>query len=257
LTGGIAMARPIKNILKSETMRRLACGLAATFIRLVHITSRWQVINAETPERMWDEGQPFIVAFWHNRLMMMPYIWRKGVAMNMLISQHRDGELIANTIAHFDLASVRGSSSRDGAQALRTMVKALKRGESVGITPDGPRGPRMRATHGVTSVARLAGIPIIPATVATSRRRVLGSWDRFLIALPFSKGVFIWGDPIDVPRGASEADMADARQQVEDQLTAISNRADALCGQAAIEPAPVPTQVNSSDKSEEASRGAA
>jgi len=255
LTDGFAMARPIKNILKSEIVRRLACGLAATFIRLIHATSRWQVINSETPERMLDENQPFIVAFWHNRLMMMPYIWRKGVTMNMLISHHRDGELIANTIAHFGLASVRGSSSRDGAQALRTMVKAIKRGESVGITPDGPRGPRMRATDGVISVARLGGVPIIPATVATSRRRVLGSWDRFLIALPFSKGVFIWGDPLYVERGASEIDLADARQQLEDQLTAISNRADSLCGQPTIEPAPAP--VASDGKSEESSRGAA
>ena len=231
---GVAiMARPVKTFLKSEFMRHLACALAASWIRFVHATSRWQVINDDLPERLWDEGQPFIVAFWHNRLMMLPYIWRKGVPMNMLISQHRDGELIANTIARLGIKSVRGSSSRDGAPALRAMVKALKKGECVGITPDGPRGPRMRASEGVVTVARLAGVPIIPATVATSRRRVLGSWDRFLVALPFCRGVFVWGDAIEITR---DTDMDQVRLEIEQVLTAIGNQADELCNQETIEP---------------------
>jgi lysophospholipid acyltransferase (LPLAT)-like uncharacterized protein len=231
------LARPIKSLMKSELARRIACWLAANWIRLVRLTSSWQTINSDIPNKYWDEGQPFIVAFWHNRLMMLPFIWRKDVPMNMLISRHRDGELIAKTIAHLGIKSVRGSSSRDGAAALRTMVRALKTGESVGITPDGPRGPRMQASDGVVSVARLAGVPIFPATVATSRRRVLGSWDRFLVALPFSKGVFIWGEPISVARNASDADQSAIRALIEEQLIAIGNQADDLCGQTRIEPA--------------------
>ena len=251
------MAGPLKTILKSGQVRRAACALAATWIRFVHATSRWQVIGDEAPNRLWDEGKPFIVAFWHNRLMMLSYIWRQGVPMNMLISQHRDGELIADTIAHLGIKSVRGSSSRDGAQALRTMVKALKSGESVGITPDGPRGPRMRATDGVISVARLAGVPIFPATVATSRRRVLGSWDRFLVALPFCRGVYIWGDPVDVPRDASESDLGDIRQLIEDQLTVISNRADEMCGQSPIAPAQQIETLPETDQATNSSQGVA
>jgi lysophospholipid acyltransferase (LPLAT)-like uncharacterized protein len=231
------MATPIKTMLKSEAVRRAACGLAALYIRFVHATSCWQIINDAAPKKLWDDDQPFIVAFWHNRLLMMPYSWRKGVPIKMLISQHRDGELIANTIAHLGVKSVRGSTSRDGAQALRTLLKSLKHGDCIGITPDGPRGPRMRASDGVISVARLAGVPILPVSVATSRRKALNSWDRFLIALPFSRGVFIWGDPVVVPREASETDLADVRQSIEDQLIHISNQADELCGQATIEPA--------------------
>ncbi|MBT3699995.1 MAG: lysophospholipid acyltransferase family protein [Alphaproteobacteria bacterium] len=231
------MARPFKMIMKSEAVRRAACGLAALYIRFVHVTNRWQIINDQAPQKLWDDDQPFIVAFWHNRLLMMPYTWRKSVPINMLISQHRDGELIANTIAHLGFKSVRGSTSRDGAQALRTMLKAIKRGECIGITPDGPRGPRMRASDGIVSVARLAGVPILPVTYATSRRRILSSWDRFLIALPFGRGVFIWGDPIGVPREASESDLVDIRQSIENQLILISNQADEKCDQTSIEPA--------------------
>jgi lysophospholipid acyltransferase (LPLAT)-like uncharacterized protein len=232
-----AIKSTLKSILKSEAVRRAACGLAALYIRFVHATSRWQFINDQVPKKLWDDDQPFIAAFWHNRLMMVSYSWRKGVPINMLISQHRDGELIANTIAHLGFKSVRGSTSRDGAQALRTMLKALRRGECIGITPDGPRGPRMRASDGIISVARLAGVPILPITVATSRRRVLSSWDRFLIALPFGHGVYIWGEPIDVPREASDSELGEIRQSIEDQLIQISNQADEMCDQTRIEPA--------------------
>jgi lysophospholipid acyltransferase (LPLAT)-like uncharacterized protein len=251
------MADPVKSLLKSDLVRRTACALAALWIRLVHVTSRWQVMNDDAPNQLWDDGKPFIVAFWHNRLMMLSYIWRKGLPMNMLISQHRDGELIANTIAHLGINSVRGSSSRDGAQALRTLVKALKNGESIGITPDGPRGPRMRASDGVVSIARLAGVPILPATVATSRRRVLGSWDRFLIALPFSRGVYIWGEPVHVPRDASDKELADIRLMIENKLIDIGLQADELCGQPAIDPAPVQDAARQETDTEKTSQGAA
>ena len=86
-------------------------------------------------------GGPGDVIFWHGRLLMMPHVWRAGVPMNMLISQHRDGRLIADTIAHFGLGSVAGSSSKGGAAAVRQIVKAIRAGEYAGVTPDGPRGP--------------------------------------------------------------------------------------------------------------------
>ena len=97
----------------------------------------------------------------------------------MLISQHRDGQLIARTVRRFGIASIAGSTSHGGSAALRAILRALKAGQCIGVTPDGPRGPRMRATGGAVDIARLSGVPILPAAFATSRRRVLGSWDRF------------------------------------------------------------------------------
>ena len=248
------MARPVKTILKSGLVRRFACWLAANWIRFVHLTSRWEIRGGDKPAKLWDDGQPFIVAFWHNRLMMISYAWRRGVPFNMLISQHRDGELIANTIAHLGYQSIRGSSSRDGAAALRAMVKALKGGESIGITPDGPRGPRMRASDGVVSVARLAGVPVLPVTVATTRRRVLGSWDRFLVALPFSRGVYIWGDPVTVSR---HDDPEQIRLQIEQSLTKLGHEADRLCNQPIIEPADIPPEATEQSGDQTPSQGVA
>lgn len=228
-----------KRILGSDAVRRVLCWLGAQYIRLVHATGRWSVVRGDIPQALWERGEPFILCFWHGRLLMMPYCWNRRVAIHMLISQHRDGLIIARTVGHFGIRTIAGSSKRGGAGALRAMLKALQAGECVGITPDGPRGPRMRASEGIVSVARLAGVPIVPATFAVDRRHVLGSWDRFVVALPFARGVLAWGEPIRVPRDAEEADVEAARARVEDALNALTAEADALMGAAAIEPAPL------------------
>lgn len=239
----------IKRIAQSDVFRGILCALAATYIRFVHATSRWTIVNGSAPERFWSENKPFILAFWHGRLLMMPYCWRTTIPMNMLISQHRDGAIISGTIAHFGLKSVRGSAgdsrkggaklAKGGASALRAMARMAAAGEAVGITPDGPRGPRMRASDGVAALARLCGLPVIPAAYATSHRRVLGTWDRFIVALPFSRGVIVWGNPIRVAGKARGEEVEYGRQQIEDELNRVAAEADRLVGVPLVEPAPV------------------
>ena len=95
----------------------------------------------------------------------------------------------------------------------------------------------MQASEGVVSVARMSGVPVIPATFGVTKRKVLGSWDRFILAKPFAKGVIVWGEPIEVPRKANEEEMDAARLQIEQALIDITNEADKLCNQAVIEPA--------------------
>jgi lysophospholipid acyltransferase (LPLAT)-like uncharacterized protein len=227
-----------KRLLKSDAVRRFACRLGALYIRLVHASGRWQVIGGDIPKRYWNQGTPFILAFWHGRILMMPYCWERRRPIHMLISQHRDGRLIADTVAHFGIDTVSGSSSKGGAGALRAMVRFLKAGKCVGVTPDGPRGPRMRASDGIVATARLSGAPIIPATYSSASGRNLGSWDRFLVAWPLSKGVIVWGEPIHVAPDADAAALDAARQAVEQGLNAITAEADRLCDRPAIEPAP-------------------
>ena len=170
---------------------------------------------------------------------MMPDCWNRRHIIHMLISQHRDGQLIANTVGHFGIQWATGSSSRGGAAALRNMVKVLENGEWVGITPDGPRGPRMRASDGIVSVARLSGVPIIPATYSVNRGRILTSWDRFLVAWPFGRGVIVWGEPIYVARNADADAVEAARCQIEDELNRITREADQLTGRNPVEPATI------------------
>lgn len=229
----------VKALTKRDGVRRLLCWLAAQYIRLVFLSGRWEVVNGEVPTAYWDRGAPFILAFWHGRIMMMPYCWRRRQPINMLISQHRDGQIIARTVSHFGIDTIAGSTSKGGMAALRSMLKALKSGQCVGITPDGPRGPRMRASDGIVQLARLSGRPVIPCTFAATRRRVLGSWDRFILPLPWGRGVFVWGQPITVPADASPAALENLRRAIEDDLNALTERADRQLGHQPIEPAPV------------------
>jgi hypothetical protein len=235
----------LKRWLRSDAALRGLSALAAGYIRLVHGTQRWQVVNPDVPARLWAARRPFIGCFWHGRMMLMTYIWATELPFAMLISRHRDGRLIAQTIERLGISTIAGSSakagsSKGGASALLTAVKALRSGISVGITPDGPRGPRMRASPGAIAAARLAGVPVVPVAYATSRRRVLGSWDRFLFALPFGRGVHIWGTPIAVPEDADEAELARLNRRLEDELTRLCDEADRLVGCPTIAPAELP-----------------
>ncbi|MBT4770652.1 MAG: lysophospholipid acyltransferase family protein [Rhodospirillaceae bacterium] len=228
-----------KKILQNDLLLHFLCWLGSLYIRLCAFTGRWQTVNGEIPARFWDAGQPFILSFWHGRLLMMPYCWRRGISINVLISQHPDGRILSRTVGHFGIRTITGSSSKGGSAALRAMVRTLKSGECIGLTPDGPRGPRMRAAGAIVSLARLSQTPILPVAFGITRGKVLGSWDRFLIALPFSKGVFVWGEPIIVPANADAATLNVALGQVEEALNAVTRQADELSGRTPVEPAPI------------------
>lgn len=225
-----------KRILQSDTAQRALCALAALYIRFVHKTGRWQVEGGEIPSTFWQQKRPFILCFWHGRLLMMPYCWDRDVPIHMLISQHRDGQIIARTVAHFGIDTIAGSSSRGGGAALRSMVRAIRNGDCIGITPDGPQGPRMRASIGVAQVARLAGVSVIPAAFSCKPRRLMASWDRFAFAFPFGRGAFVWGEPISVDPKADDDALDAARRAIEARLNQVTDRADRLCGVAPVAP---------------------
>ena len=178
----------VKTIGRLGPVQRLLAALAAGLIAVVKATTRWQTINGAAAEKAWAGQGPVIVAFWHNRLAMMPACWPSPEPFHMLISAHPDGRLISNAVSYFGISTVAGSTTRGGGDALRALVRLLKDGHSIGVTPDGPRGPRMVAGEGILAIARLSGIPIVPAAISVSRRVVLKTWDRLIIPLPFSRG---------------------------------------------------------------------
>ncbi len=230
-----------KRLLASAPVQALIAGAITAYLRLVYWTGRWEVEGREEIARLVDAGQPFIACFWHGRIMMMVHMWKRPEPFNMLISQHRDGLLITRAIRPFGIDVIQGSSRRGGKEALEDMVRLLKQGQWIGITPDGPKGPRMRAKHGVVTAARLAGVPVVPVTFSATRHRIMRSWDRFLVALPFTRGVILVGAPIDVMDGSTEA----ARLAVESALNTLTAEADRRCGVGPVPPdapdAPDPT----------------
>jgi lysophospholipid acyltransferase (LPLAT)-like uncharacterized protein len=159
-----------RRILRSARLRRALCWGIQLYIRFVYLTNRWTVEGAEWPHRLRREGRSFILAFWHGRLLMIPMAWRQLAPMHMLISAHRDGRIIADAVTYFGIDSIAGSTRRGGLGALRTMLKRLEDAECVGITPDGPRGPAMRASSGIVNTARLSQAPIEHARLLVEAR---------------------------------------------------------------------------------------
>jgi lysophospholipid acyltransferase (LPLAT)-like uncharacterized protein len=206
------------------------CWIIHCYIRFVYWFTRWNVEGSEWPRRLRAEGRPFILAFWHGRLLMIPMAWRRLAPMHMLISAHPDGQIIADAVTYFGVDSIAGSTKRGGSAALRTMLKRLKEGDCVGITPDGPRGPAMTASVGIVNVARLAGVPILPITYATSRRRMLRTWDCFHFPWPFGRGVYLWGEPLEIAAELDEAGLEHARSLVETRMVEMVREADRRVG---------------------------
>ena len=220
----------IKRLLNAGLVQKFATRLVAEYIRFVRFTGRWQIVREWVPDELLENGEPFIVAFWHGRLLMMSFSWKRSDRVHILISDHRDGHLISGMLTHFGSKTVFGSSTRGGAAAFIQLTRLLKEGKVVGITPDGPRGPRRKASKGVISLAKVTGAPIVPLTYSASFSHIFGSWDRFMLPLPFSKGVFLWGKPIYVGQDADDQYSEEKRTEVERALIALTQRADWLMG---------------------------
>jgi len=158
------------------------------FLRL---TVRWEFIG----ERYTPESEPFLLSFWHARILMMPYAVH-GWEGPMLISEHKDGAFIADAVALMGIQSSRGSSTRGGARAFLQMIRLARQGNTLGITPDGPKGPAQVVQMGTVKIAMKSGLPMRSVCYASNRYWRAKSWDKFYIPKPFSRGVFIIGEPV-------------------------------------------------------------
>src|SRR5262245_20633380 len=170
----------------------VASMVIRTLVASLRFRVRWADARCDPHRR--DRSERFIYAFWHEDLLVPAY--RYGwTPTKVLISQHADGELIAQTCRHLGLGVVRGSTTRGGVGALREIL-ALKGQRHVVVTPDGPRGPRRRVQPGPTFLASRAGLPLVPCGFGYRRAWRLKSWDRFAVPMPFSPVVAVMGEPI-------------------------------------------------------------
>jgi len=183
-------------------------------------------LNEENTEffrkRVRQQKKGLVCSFWHNRLFLLTYyyatrIYRNGgPELSVMISRSRDGEKIARVAKQFGYHVVRGSTSRRGQAALRRMVRMGRQGHPVGITPDGPRGPRYRVQNGAAYLALSTDLPIVPISFGVNRFHQFRSWDRFIFPFPYSSGVIVCGDPI-WPRSVS-GDVDSLRKRLERKM---------------------------------------
>jgi lysophospholipid acyltransferase (LPLAT)-like uncharacterized protein len=221
----------MKALLRHPATQAVLVWLGGLYLIFALRTTRWVLDGPEHLAQV-TAGQTTVAAFWHERLALMPMLWltlrRSDPAQrgHVLVSQHRDGRFIGAVMRRFGVDAVYGSSRRGGATGVLTSLPLLARGEHLIITPDGPRGPRRVAAPGVAQIAGIAGVPVLPCAAQTSRRRVLRSWDRMVVPLPFGRGVLVCLPPIAVAQQGWEATVP----QIEAALTAAADRADRLCG---------------------------
>lgn len=225
----------MKSLLRQPWMQAALARLLAAYLGFALRTTRWRLEGA-AHVAPYIAGAPCVVAFWHERLPLMPALWlmarRQGLAgrIHVLVSRHRDGRFIGTVVRRFGVDLVFGSSgsrdkSRGGSAGVRALLGLLAAGDQVAITPDGPRGPRRQAAPGVAQIAALSGVPVLPAAAQTTRHRLLPGWDRMILPLPFGRGVVVCGPVLLVPRDSWQ----DATARIAAALDEAAARADALC----------------------------
>lgn len=205
--------------MKDRLAIRIVSLIAMLFIRSLHATLRLRHARAENV----DTTPQYILAFWHAHLLLMVHSrYRKPISA--MISQSKDGEYIARVLDWYGAESARGSSTRGGGAALREMLQQVRDGKNIAFTPDGPKGPARVAKEGVIYAAQASGLPIIPVTFAAEKKTLLRSWDRMIVPRPFSRALFVYGEPIRVPR---DGDVDEWRQRLEQAMNAQSDETEA------------------------------
>lgn len=203
----------------------IAPWFGAKLIRLISMTQRSEILGEGPIRDLWNSGQRVILSTWHDQLLMMVTVYH-GAGSKILISQSRDGELIARTVGYFGQGTVRGSSSRGGRGAFRELLRFAEEEVDLAVTPDGPKGPRHQLKDGVLQLARFSGRPVVPLSYVCNRGHRFASWDRFLLPYPFARGIFCYGDPVylsrqdslDVCRERLQAAMQETQSRAEIRL---------------------------------------
>lgn len=212
--------------MKQFAYKYLIPFLGSIFIYLTGLTCKRIIINREIEKTVLEKNQNRILTFWHGRMFYFPYLYRFQNEIYILVSPSRDGEIIGNLLKLYKFNVIRGSSFKSSVKALLNLVHIVKDGNSVALIADGSRGPAFKTQDGAIKIAKLTGKPIIPMTYNASRRKVLNSWDRFIIPYPFSKIAVMYGDPVYVPQDADDNVMEQKRVELEKRLNEITEYVD-------------------------------
>lgn len=207
--------------LKTRIVSRVGGGLLTTLMR----TTRYERTGTEHYDAWLGGGRTAIYVLWHGRLLPCSWLHRhQGLAT--LISRHRDGDYIAGVVERWGFHAVRGSSSRGGAAALLQMVRLLRAGVPLAVTPDGPRGPRQKMKSGPLFAAQRAGVPLVPVTAGTEQAWWIEGWDRFMVPHPFARIRLAYGEPMFVPADADAAEVERLTAELEARLNDLTEQVD-------------------------------
>ena len=229
----------VKQLLRKMTyswfFQELICFIILYYMKLVFYSCKKTFLNEEVLLKAIKDKTPILISFWHNRLMMIPFITTKPKKLYSdynfmtLSSRHGDGRFVGKVMEKIGLISIYGSS-KDGRKAsrgidissLKQIIKGLKNGLSLGITPDGPRGPNQKINGDIINIARISKAKILPTSYSCSRNIRLKSWDKFYIPLPFSNLCFYFDNSlIEAPNKIDEKYEEELKTLIENRMNFV------------------------------------
>jgi lysophospholipid acyltransferase (LPLAT)-like uncharacterized protein len=209
-------------MIKEKVLSFIAWVLISIWSRTIRI----QFVEKEIPDRLSAEGKNLIYAFWHGRQFLLFHNHR-NTGIVIPASESRDGEIQAGVLRHFGFDVVRGSSKRKGDRALLGLVDGLRKGKNIALAVDGPRGPIYEVKQGITYLAGKLNKPIVPVSTSAKRFWILEKiWDKYMLPIPFTRGVIVYGEPV-VVKGLQEEELESKRRELTDALNRVMKRADA------------------------------
>jgi len=230
----------MKALLASDVFQKLMARLIVGYLKFCYGTTRWTHEGREAVETLWDKGGPVLLLLWHQRVHYAPACWplERAQKMAILVSLSKSGDFSVRTNTLFGYHIIRGSAAKKtdptkqkgGAQAFRDMLRWVRDGNAVALTPDGPRGPAREMTEGSLKLSQMTGAPIVLIGQSTSRFIALKSWDRQRIPLPFALGAMLWEVHPPVSADADPSEVEARRAALEARLSALTDRADHITG---------------------------
>ena len=194
-----------------------------------YVKTLWiDTLHQERIDQFHEKRMAVIIAFWHGRQLMMPFAYR-GTSGHVLVSRHRDGEYIHRILCHLGFGTVRGSTTRGGTNAVSKLMLLAKTGSDIVVTPDGPQGPRCVAQPGIAYIAQKTGLPIVPLAFGAAKKHVFQSWDRFQLPMPWTRSVFVWGEPLWVEYQCGKTGREKKCKEISDALNRLCDEADRYC----------------------------
>lgn len=212
----------VKKISKNKLGQKLLGYLVYSITKLTYKSINWKCLDEKTKNYIFSKRNSLIFCTWHNRLYCAPYFLPHHIKINALQSKHSDGMMTDVLFKLINMKIIYGSSKKKGMSAFLKMVKCIKNGESIAITPDGPRGPKEVVKDGLIKLAQTTGTPIVPIIWHTKNNKILKSWDNFIIPHPFSRGIYIFGKPINVENKMSNKQFIDTKRYIQKSLNQLT-----------------------------------
>jgi len=221
--------RILKRFSKTKYGQKSIGFLFYLITKFICFSIRWKCYDEDQKSNVINNKDQYIFCCWHNRLFLGPHLLPRNRIINALQSSHSDGMITSIAFKYLGMNVILGSSMKGGMQAFRKMVKCIKNGESIAITPDGPKGPKETVKEGVIKLAQITGIPIVPLVWSTKKFKIIDSWDNFVIPFPFSKGIYTFGKPIYVDKKISENNFEIVRLEVESEIKRLTKLVNYKC----------------------------